>query len=443
MFWYGFIFLFIICNGLQSIIQCNFLIKFSAIQSKKVYYFIYITIFYGVYALGMISSVSQNVATLTGIAILYIFVNKVLKQNHSTSIVISTLAVTANVLVESITQPMISLFLSINSIPGIVVNVGMGIIMLLLTYVFLCFFSKRYNLKSNKESKYLLILVLPLIFISIVMRTLLQFDFSPIYTNNQISIHAPSTEAYQFIGLALIAFLCICGSLFAYEKVIKYFETEKEKIFLETQLNLQKNYIQETQLRYDSTRAFRHDLKNHIIALHGLLERDEIQRALDYLQHFEISEGMYFPVNTGNTVIDILLSEKLAYAKKTDINVKCDVMISKTVKIDDFDLCAIFSNAVDNAIRACNSIKKGKKVLDIAAKQNRGFFIIDIINNYEYKKVPKGTGIGISTIKMIAQKYLGAVEITDENSFFRISILLPLNENQKDLLDAASSTIQR
>jgi hypothetical protein len=90
----------------------------------------------------MISPVSQNVATLTGIAILYIFVNKVLKQNHSTSIVISTLVVTANVLVESITQPMLSLFLSIHSIPEIVVNVGMGIIMLLLTYAFLAFFQK-------------------------------------------------------------------------------------------------------------------------------------------------------------------------------------------------------------------------------------------------------------------------------------------------------------
>ena len=398
-------------------------------------------IFYGVYAVGMISPVSQNVATLTGIAILYIFVNKVLKQNHSTSIVISTLVVTANVLVESITQPLLSLLSGIHGIPEIVVNIGMGIIMLLLTYAFLSFFSKRYNLKSNKESKYLLILVLPLIFISIVMRTLLQLDFSPTYTNNQISINAAPSEAYQFIGLAVIAFLCICGSLFAYEKVIKYFETEKEKLFLKTQLNLQKNYIQETQLRYDSTRAFRHDLKNHIIALHGLLEKEEIPKALDYLNHFEISEGIYFPVNTGNTVIDILLSEKLAYANKTDINVKCDVIISKTVKVDDFDLCTIFSNAVDNAIRACNSIIKGEKILDIAAKQNREFFIIDIINNYEYGKVPKGTGIGISTIKMIAQKYDGAVEITDEDSLFRISILLPLHENQKDLSDAASSIL--
>jgi sensor histidine kinase regulating citrate/malate metabolism len=98
------------------------------------------------------------------------------------------------------------------------------------------------------------------------------------------------------------------------------------------------------------------------------------------------------------------------------------------VEIDDFDLCAVFSNALDNAIKACNSIKGKNKVLDITAKQNKDFLIIDMINTYEQGCVLKGTGIGLSVIKMIAEKYHGAVEIAEEGNIFRISMILPFDK---------------
>lgn len=428
-FWYEIIFLLLFCGGVQAFIQCHFLIRFSSVKSRLSYYLIYMGISYALLLVGFLLPIPENVSTLIGIIILYFFTKLILNQNNITAVIISTLVVTTNVLIESIIAPLPGLLSDNKQINHIVLNSAEEFIMLLLTYIVLNFFAVRYNLKANEKSKYLSILTLPLLFICIVMRSLIAFQYPVIFKGYQIVYTATTLEDLQFLAIAVTAFFCVCGSLFAYEKVIGYFETEREKMILKSQLSIQKNYAAEAKSRYDATREFRHDFKNHLIALYGLIENNEIEKAQNYLKRFDqISQNMSFTVSTGNTVIDVLLGEKLAYAKKLDIHTKLDIFIPSTIKIDDFDLCAVFSNALDNAIKACNSTNSENKILDITAKQNKSFFIIDMINTYECGNVPKGTGIGLSVIKMIAQKYHGAVDIAEEGNIFRISIILPFNK---------------
>jgi len=428
-FWYGFIFLLLFCNGLLAFIQCHFLVRVSSIENKLSYYLIYFGISYLLITVGLILPIPQNLSTLIGIIVLYFFVNLILKQNKITSVIISTLVVTANVLVESIITPVYGLLSNSLKMNAIVLNIAAEIIMLLLTYMALHFFAVKYNLKTNEKSRYLLMLTMPLLFICIVMRSLIAFQYPAVFEKYQMVFSATTAEDLQFFALAITAFLCVCGSLFAYEKVIGVFETEREKTILESQLSMQKNYIAEAKSRYDSTREFRHDFNNHLIALSGLIENNEIEKSESYIKRFEqISQKMSFAISTGNTVVDVLIGEKLAYAEKLAINAKYDIFIPPKVKIDDFDLCALFSNALDNAIKACSSVNGKNKLLDITAKQNKGFFIIDIINTYQHGHVPKGTGIGLSVIKMIAEKYHGAVEIVEESNIFRISIILPFDK---------------
>lgn len=425
-FWYGIVFLLIVCNGMQFFIQCHFLIRFSSVKSKLFYYLIYLGISYSLVIAGLLLPIPQNVSTLIGILVLYFFVNLILKQNKMTSVIISTLVVTTNVLIESILTPLYELLSQGLKMNAIVLNIAEEIIMLLLTYGILRFFAIRYNLKTNEKSRYLPILVLPLLFVCIVMRSLIALRYPYILKDYQMVYTATTFEDIQFLALAGTAFICVCGSLFAYEKVIGYFESERQKLILESQLSMQKTYVSEAKSRVDITREFRHDFKNHLIALSGLIENNEIEKAKNYLKRFDqISQKMSFTVSTGNTVVDVLLGEKLAYAKKLGIHVKLDIAIPPAVKIDDFDLCAVFSNALDNAIKACNSVNGENKTLDISAKQSRDFFLIDIINTYERGRVPKGTGIGLSVMKMIAEKYHGAVEIAEEDPVFRVSMILP------------------
>lgn len=428
-FWYGFFFSLVLCCGLQAVIQCYFLIRFSAVKSRLSYYLIYIGISYTLLAAGLILPIPENLPTLIGILVVFCFTKVILKQSNMTSVILSTLVVAANVLIESITTPLYALLSNSLEKDSLALNLSEGILMLVLTYLLLRFFAARYNLKTNQKSKYLPVLALPLLFISIVMRLLLAARYPPVFKGDQMAYTATAMEDFQFLSLAVTAFLCVCGSLFAFEKVIGYFETERENLILESQLSMQKSYAAEAKSRYEDTREFRHDFKNHLIALSGLMEKGEIENAKKYLERFEqISQRMSFPVSTGNTVVDALLGEKLAYAEDSGIHVELDAAVPPVVAIDDFDLCAVFSNALDNAIKACSTVKSQDKTLHIAARPNKGFFLIDISNSYEPGCVPKGSGIGLTVIRAIAEKYHGAVEITKERNLFCISMILPFNK---------------
>lgn len=429
------IFWFLFCIGGQAIIQTSFLIKFSKLQTKVYYYIIFVGIAYLSYLLDMTVPLQQSFITqiinfLIGIGIIYVFSWKILKQDCVTSMIMGGLLITTNILVESLMTPLQSIAASVFSVSENANIIVAGAITLIATYAFLYFFSEKYNIKSNGNSQYLLILVIPMLFIGIVMRVLIEAKYFPLGVNYARLTHIILKENYEFLGLSVFAFICICGMLFAYEKVMFAFESEHRRKLLLNELDLQKSYVAEAKARYETTRIFRHDLKNHIITLRGMLEKNEINKAAKYLERFKgISDYVSFPISTGNMVIDIILSEKLSYAKAAGINIKYDITVPPTVNIDDFDLSVIFSNGIDNAIRACSHITNGEKVLDIVARQNKDFFVLDMINSFENGNVPSGTGLGLISIKIIVEKYHGAVEVVSENEVFRLSVLLPFEKN--------------
>ncbi len=114
---------------------------------------------------------------------------------------------------------------------------------------------------------------------------------------------------------------------------------------------------------------------------------------------------MSFPYQTGNPVVDILLREKLGLAK--EIAAEVSLVLPKSCGIDDFDLCVLFANALDNAIAACRS-NDGAKVVRVSGKQQGDFYMLAFENTCSDELLPP-TGTGLSNIKAVAEKYHGAV----------------------------------
>lgn len=431
LFWYGFVFSFLICTGMMALMQCWFLINFCDVKSKKRYYFIYLIISYAQYMLGLSSNMqpAPMLDTLVGAVILFVFINKLLRQNVVTSAIAATLTMSVVAIGESMSffaEYVTTVFMPLPAHIGMVGNIL--IISLVSFFIFqffiFRFFICRYSIKSQCKSKYFFAFSLPIFFISIVLRMVNYIRYNP--TSEGILLQSDRIQNYEVLILTVTAFLCICTVLFTYEKTMKQMESENERTLLCAQISAQENYVAEAKQKYEATKAFRHDFNNHILALKGLIDRGDIGKAAAYLERFDqINREITFSVRTGNGVVDTLLGEKLSYASQIGIHTQCDVTVPATVKIDDFDLCAIFANAIDNAIRACSSIESGEKMIDVVAKPNKNFFVIDMINSYQAGKVPKGSGMGLPTINIIAEKYQGAVEIFDEDGIFRISVILP------------------
>ncbi len=233
----------------------------------------------------------------------------------------------------------------------------------------------------------------------------------------------------QFLGLG--ALLC---TLYAYRHLCHSLQAQAKMRSLTQAARAQKIYIAEAQTRYEQTRSFRHDMKNHLSVLNGLLNSEKLEEGKAYLKKLELASAMLsFPYQTGNPVVDILLGEKLEPAETEGIETEVSLLLPTPCGIDDFDLCVIFANALDNAICACRLLE-GVKSIHISGERQGDFYMLIFENTCLDEPLPS-PGIGLSNIKSVAEKYHGAMLTEKEGGHFSLNVLLNLSQLPKEERD--------
>lgn len=132
-------------------------------------------------------------------------------------------------------------------------------------------------------------------------------------------------------------------------------------------------------------------------------------------------------------VINALLSEKQKVCNDYKIVLQTEIHLSEKVDIQMMDLCSVFGNLTDNAIRACRKIKKEIKnndeiVICIIAEIRNNYLIIKCENPTltEPGLKPEGTGYGLKILRGIAEKYHGDFQTTYENHKYTSLVSLRL-----------------
>ena len=225
----------------------------------------------------------------------------------------------------------------------------------------------------------------------------------------------------QMLGLAaLVCTLC------AYKRVCDGFRLRSSLASLEQETNAQRTYVEQARMRYGQTRAFRHDIKNHLSVLDGLLKSGQAERAREYLQKLEaVSMGLSFPIQTGNPVMDVLLGGKLELARACGAEVDSSLVLPRPCGVSDLDWCVIFANALDNAIQACAGME-GTTSIRMAGEQQGSFYLLEFENTCIPKASP-AMGTGLSNIKTVAEKYGGAMTFETSGALFRLHVLLDIS----------------
>ena len=100
------------------------------------------------------------------------------------------------------------------------------------------------------------------------------------------------------------------------------------------------------------------------------------------------------------------------------------------------DLTAIFANLWDNAIEACQKIKVEDRFIRILIGRVNDFYVIyfeNSFNGYVKKRFDNiistkesHKGVGLSIIKASAEKYSGTFNVLNDDTVFKVEILLPI-----------------
>ena len=274
---------------------------------------------------------------------------------------------------------------------------------------------------EDSQAPYIGLLLFPGLFFFAAELYILQTAYSffaPIVSLEEVGKHS-TLLLLQVMGLA--ALLC---TLYAYRHLCHGFRAQAELQSLTQAARAQKIYIAESQARYEQTKSFRHDIKNHLSVLDGLLRSGKPEEGRAYLKKLETaSQALSFPYQTGNPVVDILLGEKLGLAE--GIAAEVSLVLPRPCGIDDLDLCVVFANALDNAIAACRS-GDGAKSLRISGKRQGDFCMLTFENSCPDTSLPPA-GTGLSNIKAVAEKYHGAVLTEKSGGRFSLNVLLNIS----------------
>ena len=106
--------------------------------------------------------------------------------------------------------------------------------------------------------------------------------------------------------------------------------------------------------------------------------------------------------------------------------------------MDRMDVFSLFGNAIDNAMEATERLDNPeKKLIDIAIEERGDLVFLNISNYYDgtlhlttdlpetSKKYEEGYhGFGLKSMRMIAEKYNGGLQITTHDELFLLNIFL-------------------
>lgn len=195
-------------------------------------------------------------------------------------------------------------------------------------------------------------------------------------------------------------------------------------------------YYEGLRRKETQVRTLRHDLRNHLNAVQGLLTQGEVEKAQEYLAELTASPALYGTKRIcENELANVVLTGKLEEMERCGLTVDALVTLPKVLPVADTDLCALLGNALDNAIDAAKEAES--KTIVLRARADRGMLMLRIENGcVEVPAEENGTfvtsktdrarhGFGIRGMREIATRYGGTLETRYADHRFELVACLP------------------
>ena len=248
------------------------------------------------------------------------------------------------------------------------------------------------------------------------------------------AIQEPHIQNIVFYAVCIVLALNILiYFLFVRLGQVSKIQTEMALLALQNEC-LQEN-AKDIENMYDTVRALRHDLKNHLLCILSMAEERDLTGIEQYTgqllqQQNTVNKLIMF---SGNKVLDAIINSKSAAAERAGIRLSA-IITTPLAGISPEDITIILGNALDNAIRAAKGSKR--KVVDIHIQPQGAYSSIVIANDIAHpvlsdnpalrttKNIRYRHGFGIQNMRQAVERNQGLIRFYEQNDRFICDILL-------------------
>ena len=200
---------------------------------------------------------------------------------------------------------------------------------------------------------------------------------------------------------------------------------------------LREVYYQGLRQQETQVRRLRHDLRNHLTAVRGLLEQGDEQGAIRYLDQMAGTPALRGTRRLcENEAANAVLTAKAEAMEREETMADFAVSLPRDLPVADVDLCALLGNALDNALEGTRG--GADRRITVRCKADKGLFMLRVENTLggEVKpdlattKADKAAhGFGIPGMREIAERYGGTLDAGVRDDRFELVVCLPLVQN--------------
>ena len=278
---------------------------------------------------------------------------------------------------------------------------------------------------ENMAETWYIFWILPLIFIGLNLFMIPRYE-GTLYQGRIL-------QGYIVISLVLLAVLALFYAMFLVvaTNLNKNARLQQENQFLAMQ-----------QMRYDNlrnaieeTRHARHDMRHHFNQLTALAEKEEWEIIKQYLLKASGNIPKLDMRFSENRAADSVIGYYCELAERENIPFVVQVDLPDKLPVDEMDLCLVLSNLLENALEGSMKIERSKRYIKINAYIHSERLLLILIENAFDGEVRekngvfrsskrKGNGIGIQSIRRIAEKGGGDSSFTYNNGIFTAKVML-------------------
>lgn len=249
------------------------------------------------------------------------------------------------------------------------------------------------------------------------------------------------TREYRYLFIFCISIIYIVTPLFMIKnKLSMYYEMGQKHQQEMLQLELQ--HFERYKEAQEETRRYRHDMLNHLMVIQMLQQEGKQQEAGEYVNELLGHISSLSPeVVTGSDLLDCIVTSKLEMMKSNNIYFEIDGVLDQGLAMSPVDICAVFANALDNAIEALLQVE-GERRFYMRLKRTKTYYMITMQNTVSQIKHHKSLlqkkrfttkedkelhGYGLQNMRSAIAKYSGEIitEMTDGQ--FILTILLSVS----------------
>ena len=193
-----------------------------------------------------------------------------------------------------------------------------------------------------------------------------------------------------------------------------------------------RKYYEAMEQQQFEIRRIRHDLANHLQVLLSLPAEEKDSYIRKMIENPALEKVLSY---SGDATVNAVLTAKESVMRQRGIAFYAKVDIPKELPFEKPDLCALFANALDNAIEACAALDSDGKRIDLCARAAKGILSVEVRNPFAGQLaggLPETTkqdsvnhGYGLRSIQEIARKYGGDMEIRQEEGLFCLFCYVP------------------